>query len=1790
MKRETDRDARSSICHWLTFISFGILFTSVAFLSLNVYNLRREIDKVKSEIRPSVLRNDKGASWLYDDYIVRSRFVRQIEPGPDEIEPGPGEGNPSQDAGPELHQNSFAKLNCTRDAEGYSICTLVNGSLLGTPGARHEVQRHVESYLNQSGANFLGTSAAQQVVQDYFVSYFNTSGGSLLRNTGAQNVVQEYVESYFNISGGNLLRTSGHQQVVEEYVETYFNVSGVNLLRTSAAQQEIQGYVESHVNQTYGPTLSQWTGDELDSRFRRLINIHFSNTSFGLGSFGGNYTGLTGFNFTGSGLGGNFTGIGSGGTGSGLGGSFSGVEGSLRLIEQYVGSYALKTFGPSFLPGAEIELEPGQTVLDAYLDQAVGEAVQSQLGGGGGTGGSNGGGAVGGGTGGGGSVGGGGGSEVGPDEGGVGPVDGGVTSGEMNQTIQQYIGSFAQASFGPSFVPGASGPGDKTPLEMFVDDSVSRSLMKFFEDKGDSAPQPKLPDNYTIQTFVRAYVDEYLGELNISSSQELQQSQPQLLNNRTIKSFVKAYVDDHISALNLSSSSQAASVMADNRTMQKFIQNYVDGYLGVKANDNRTIQGFVKDYVDEYVGGLNLTASTRQQQLSDNSSVQDIVKDYVRSFTGGFNFSSLQSQTRTPNNRTIRSLVKAYVDEFVVALNFSSLQQQSELPDNSTIQSFVKDYVDRFVGELNLSSSQAQTQPQLKLLNSSIQNFARIHVDNYLAGKLSLPADNRTLQNIVQDYVNVYIGGLNLTVSPPQTQFLTNRTIQSFVKVYVDDYVDGLNLSSAQQHTGRPINLTIQRYVKDYVDEYIGGSNLSFSSSQPQLLGNRTLQSVVKDYVDGYLAGLNISSVARPRPPPFQNTTIRKLVEGYVDVYVDGLNLSSSLQRANGLGNRSIESVVEDYVNQFIGGLNLSSPQQFSFPDNRTIQKFVKDYVDEYVGELNLSSSQSADQAPDNQTIRSFVEDYVDQYVGSLNLSSSQPPDNDAIQKFVENYVDEYVGGLNISASQPRPKLPDNRTIQNLVNDYIKEILGGRNLSALKPQPHDNRTIQNLVELYLAQYRGGRNISATQLQSTPPSNSTIQSFVRKYVNEYIDERNFSVFQPQRLPLDNSTIQPFVEHYVQEYLGGRNLSASQPQSAPLDNSTIQNIVNAFVNQHIEAQPPLNRTIQNFLEAYLDKYTDGSELNQKIIEVVNSRLRTITDVKSIPGPPGPQGIQGPAGPPGVQGPVGPPGMPGANGQAGAAGTPGPPGTAGAPGANGLPGPPGPSGNAGARGSRGLRGPPGPPGRSAPTKVTRPTGDGDGKQTKEPDKKTPTFEGFSKPNITTKPPKSYIATKGDYIVLGCSADGLPKPEIIWVKKNNGRAVIGNYFTLENALPEDSGNWTCRASNLMGTDTANVELIVATEPTFSVAPVPKITAFTDQITEIKCDVEGFPSPKIEWRRQGNKELPFDRHYIRNNNLYLRNPIKADEDIYMCHASNPAGSVMGGTEVTVQTYEPVEVTNVPLSIVTLQEFDAPVRVNCSARGVPMPNITWYKDGVAMPTRTIIDGDEVTGELNLERLRPEEQGDYKCVGTTSVRNEPFTYTTTIELRKCRELADPVDGYKISDDYSVVGSIVRFACNPGCMLYGSSARVCGKDGVWSGTQPYCYNVGLVAYECQHYRLLTEQDRNLMSRELLGKCDDNLAEGWYRISGSAGVQMPNACPGPGRCNTQYPGWLFGSHPHKDDGCVERMVCFGDYVSGCCELRRKVLVRNCGGFYVYKLGPTPGCNLRYCGRNAPPAVDGW
>ena len=118
------------------------------------------------------------------------------------------------------------------------------------------------------------------------------------------------------------------------------------------------------------------------------------------------------------------------------------------------------------------------------------------------------------------------------------------------------------------------------------------------------------------------------------------------------------------------------------------------------------------------------------------------------------------------------------------------------------------------------------------------------------------------------------------------------------------------------------------------------------------------------------------------------------------------------------------------------------------------------------------------------------------------------------------------------------------------------------------------------------------------------------------------------------------------------------------------------------------------------------------------------------------------------------------------------------------------------------------------------------------------------------------------------------------------------------------------------------------------------------------------------------------------------------------------------------------------------------------------------------------------------------------------------------------------------------------------------------------------------ECSNHYYLEEFNRGMDAYYGGYQCDNNLQFGWYRFRGAAGTQMPTSCVVRYRCGMNAPGWLNGAHPSVADGIVHATVCFS-YYYGCCQWRRSIRVRNCGGFYVYELGPTPHCNLRYCGN---------
>uniref|UniRef100_A0A5F8H623 CUB and Sushi multiple domains 2 n=1 Tax=Monodelphis domestica TaxID=13616 RepID=A0A5F8H623_MONDO len=54
---------------------------------------------------------------------------------------------------------------------------------------------------------------------------------------------------------------------------------------------------------------------------------------------------------------------------------------------------------------------------------------------------------------------------------------------------------------------------------------------------------------------------------------------------------------------------------------------------------------------------------------------------------------------------------------------------------------------------------------------------------------------------------------------------------------------------------------------------------------------------------------------------------------------------------------------------------------------------------------------------------------------------------------------------------------------------------------------------------------------------------------------------------------------------------------------------------------------------------------------------------------------------------------------------------------------------------------------------------------------------------------------------------------------------------------------------------------------------------------------------------------------------------------------------------------------------------------------------------------------------------------------------------------CGDPGIPPHGIRLGDEF-VIGSLMRFSCEPGYMLRGSSERTCHVNGSWSGTQPEC----------------------------------------------------------------------------------------------------------------------------------------
>ena len=125
---------------------------------------------------------------------------------------------------------------------------------------------------------------------------------------------------------------------------------------------------------------------------------------------------------------------------------------------------------------------------------------------------------------------------------------------------------------------------------------------------------------------------------------------------------------------------------------------------------------------------------------------------------------------------------------------------------------------------------------------------------------------------------------------------------------------------------------------------------------------------------------------------------------------------------------------------------------------------------------------------------------------------------------------------------------------------------------------------------------------------------------------------------------------------------------------------------------------------------------------------------------------------------------------------------------------------------------------------------------------------------------------------------------------------------------------------------------------PTISLNPGPRHEIQGNTFTLPFCQVTGYPTPEVTWRKPSGL-LPHGRVRYNNSALQILRVRKEDSEFYTCSAENPPGKVV--VSLPRFTSKP------PSKIVSL--LSSTVRLNCSATGDPQPIISWRKQGGQLP-------------------------------------------------------------------------------------------------------------------------------------------------------------------------------------------------------------------------------------------------
>ncbi|XP_028838769.1 roundabout homolog 2-like isoform X2 [Denticeps clupeoides] len=216
----------------------------------------------------------------------------------------------------------------------------------------------------------------------------------------------------------------------------------------------------------------------------------------------------------------------------------------------------------------------------------------------------------------------------------------------------------------------------------------------------------------------------------------------------------------------------------------------------------------------------------------------------------------------------------------------------------------------------------------------------------------------------------------------------------------------------------------------------------------------------------------------------------------------------------------------------------------------------------------------------------------------------------------------------------------------------------------------------------------------------------------------------------------------------------------------------------------------------------------------------------------------------------------------------------------------------------------------------------------------------------------PQDVVVAVGESATLDCQPPrGHPEPTTYWKKdkarldlKDDRITIRGGKLTIANTRKSDAGMYVCVATNMVGErDSEMAQLSVFERPTFVRRPVNQVV-LVDENVEMRCQVQGDPSPTSRWRKDDN-DIPRGRYEMKYEKedfiLRIKKASTGDQGTFTCVAENRVGKVEASATLTVR--EAPQFVVRPRDQIVAQGRTA--SFHCETRGNPQPAVFWQREG-----------------------------------------------------------------------------------------------------------------------------------------------------------------------------------------------------------------------------------------------------